>query len=559
MATADDNNSDWDESIGTVSSVVSGSVGDEGDKDKDSDKRSRDKDGIEKKSSPSSDTAGITGRAAAIPNHIGEEEDEQGHKEKENPCQQSKQLGSATACGGQRHENGAANANVLALPTMTGVSNARDDDVDDGMMPGLVCLTRNKRDKPVATKLEVPKQQHQATHVVHQDVISPNYRDLRNGEISVVPPRSVLNRSVGDPKRLQCTAGNGSFHDSKTVTERMTTDPSQEQTSLRQDIVSLREDEQETCSVLSTVGVAAAERGGCREADGIGDGVDGGDIFFSSARNANPCGHTQEERQYLPADQNQQNIEATSDAQKQQTEPFVLSPSGLAKQPLAVSSANTLQVGFVDEAVSAFSLANAVKAALDAPRTTYASPVEGNDNEQGRQHMQHVQHVPLWSLTIHRCHLSSLFPVAGLHRHLGGMCSLQIDGSAGLALAGLELVLANALCLRNVTLRRCGLVQLPQLQSGSVEALDVSDNVIKNAAGLETLFRLKWLNLAGNDVRGLADLRPLVPLGTGSLRELILAGNSVQDCPRCENGRLEEGLPLPLDSAFGRSCRAQSG
>ncbi|CAM9469738.1 unnamed protein product, partial [Ectocarpus fasciculatus] len=138
----------------------------------------------------------------------------------------------------------------------------------------------------------------------------------------------------------------------------------------------------------------------------------------------------------------------------------------------------------------------------------------------------------LWSLTFRQCQLASLLPVAGLLHHLDGLIGLGFHGIDRLALAGVERVLADARCLCTLTIRHCGLTRLPRLQSGSIEVLDLSNNAIESAAGLETLFRLKELNLAGNRIRTLLGLRPLVPLGTGRLRELNLESNPVQNTPR---------------------------
>ncbi|CAM9825191.1 unnamed protein product, partial [Ectocarpus sp. 12 AP-2014] len=138
----------------------------------------------------------------------------------------------------------------------------------------------------------------------------------------------------------------------------------------------------------------------------------------------------------------------------------------------------------------------------------------------------------LWSLTFRQCQLESLLPVAGLLYHLDGLIGLGVHRIDGLALAGVERVLADARCLCTLTIRHCGLARLPRLQSGSIEVLDLSNNAIESAAGLETLFRLKELNLAGNRIRTLLGLRPLVPLGTGRLQELNLESNPVQNTPR---------------------------
>ncbi|CAM9979126.1 unnamed protein product, partial [Pylaiella littoralis] len=150
---------------------------------------------------------------------------------------------------------------------------------------------------------------------------------------------------------------------------------------------------------------------------------------------------------------------------------------------------------------------------------------------------------PLWVLNIWQCQLSSLLPVAGLLNHLDGLMGLRIQDVAGLALAGVERVLADARCLSTLTIHRCGLVHLPRLQSGSVEVLDLSDNAIENTSGLETLFRLKELNLAGNNVSVLTDMRSLVPLGAGCLRKLNLGGNPVRNTPSRYRDQVAAMLP----------------
>lgn len=76
----------------------------------------------------------------------------------------------------------------------------------------------------------------------------------------------------------------------------------------------------------------------------------------------------------------------------------------------------------------------------------------------------------LWSLSLQRCRLPSLLPVAGLLYNLSVLCSLEVNGCTGLILTGLERVLEDAPCLRALTLRRCGIFQFqPPLASGSIE------------------------------------------------------------------------------------------
>lgn len=187
------------------------------------------------------------------------------------------------------------------------------------------------------------------------------------------------------------------------------------------------------------------------------------------------------------------------------------------------------RVDLVGQSVTSLGLADVVEAALGAIPTTHAPPSRHFDDTRERKNMDDPL---LWSLTFRQCQLESLLPVAGLLNHLDGLIGLGIHGIDRLALAGVERVLADARCLCTLTIRHCRLVRLPRLQSGSIEVLDLSNNAIESAAGLETLFRLKELNLAGNRIRTLLGLRPLVPLGTGCLRELNLKSNPVQNTPR---------------------------
>lgn len=191
------------------------------------------------------------------------------------------------------------------------------------------------------------------------------------------------------------------------------------------------------------------------------------------------------------------------------------SPS-LGRSTTVQNGANIILVKVKDQDVTSLNLARSVESARGD---------HGHD-------MSTAGGLAFWSLTIHQCHLPSFLPVAGLLHHLGNLCAMEITGCSGLALAGLERVLADASCLRTLTLRSCGLLQLPPLMSGSIEVLDVSDNALKDATGIETLFRLNKLNLAGNYLCSLTDLRPLVPLGASDLQQLGLAGNPVQEVPR---------------------------
>ncbi|CAN0106393.1 unnamed protein product [Scytosiphon promiscuus] len=201
-----------------------------------------------------------------------------------------------------------------------------------------------------------------------------------------------------------------------------------------------------------------------------------------------------------------------------------MSPSASPRR----SSRGTTDIQRVEvagRAVTSMGLADVVEAQLGSP----AQPWQVEDEVRRGQ----TQSEPprLWSLVLRQCQLSSLLPVAGLLHHLDGLVSLGLHEIAGLALAGVERVLADARCLASLTIRRCGVTRLPRLQSGSIETLDLSDNAIEDTSGLETLFRLKELDLSGNDLRTLLGIRSLVPLGAGSLRGLKLDGNPLQSSP----------------------------
>lgn len=195
-----------------------------------------------------------------------------------------------------------------------------------------------------------------------------------------------------------------------------------------------------------------------------------------------------------------------------------------------VSNAGDIRrIELVGRDVTSISLAGAVEAVLGAPTISAGASRHTNDEAGGHN----SQRAPLlWALFIRQCQLPSLLPVAGLLHNLDGLTGLGIHHVEGLALAGVERVLADAPCLNMLTIRRCGLTHLPRLQSGSIEVLDLGENDIGNTSGLETLFRLKELNLEGNTISTLADLRPLVPPGAGSLRELNLDNNPLQKIPR---------------------------
>lgn len=213
--------------------------------------------------------------------------------------------------------------------------------------------------------------------------------------------------------------------------------------------------------------------------------------------------------------------------------PMCLQPSSHRSTSTMGSRTDRLQhIEVTEQEVTAKSLADAVRQGMEVPR-----PCASEENDKS-------QICPLgalfWSLTIRKCKLSCLLPVAGLLHGNSGICEINIDECAGLTLKGIECVLTEAPCLRVLAIRRCGLTRLPQLRSESVEELDISRNKIENAAGLETLFRLKKLNMAENYVHTLIDLRPLIPLGMGCIRELNLEGNPVQNIPRYDALIMEE-------------------
>ncbi|CAM9286625.1 unnamed protein product [Ectocarpus sp. 12 AP-2014] len=225
---------------------------------------------------------------------------------------------------------------------------------------------------------------------------------------------------------------------------------------------------------------------------------------------------------YLGYRPNQENERET------RNEAGLLPPSKPPASGRGVSIGEIRRVDLVGQAVTSSGLADVVEATMGIP-TTPAAPSRHVDDTKERKDMCDPL---LWSLTFRQCQLESLLPVAGLLYHLDGLIGLGVHRIDGLALAGVERVLADARCLCTLTIRHCGLARLPRLQSGSIEVLDLSNNAIESAAGLETLFRLKELNLAGNRIRTLLGLRPLVPLGTGRLQELNLESNPVQNTPR---------------------------
>ncbi len=230
------------------------------------------------------------------------------------------------------------------------------------------------------------------------------------------------------------------------------------------------------------------------------------------------------------------------------------------------NAADIRRIELVGRGVTSISLAGAVEATLGAPTISARAWRPTNDEASGHN----SQRAPLlWALFIRQCQLPSLIPVAGLLHNLDGLTGLGIHEVEGLALAGVERVLADARCLSTLTIRRCGLTHLPRLQSGSIEVLDLGENDIENTSGLETLFRLKELHLDGNNISTLADLRPLVPPGAGSLRELNLDNNPLQTIPRyaafqgvwCPRCRLEIDPSIYWTTfvlCFQRTSKSQS-
>lgn len=290
-----------------------------------------------------------------------------------------------------------------------------------------------------------------------------------------------------------------------------------EQHSLREDIMKLtKEDERETSHILSTM----VERGANRE--------ESQSITSNTPLGANT--HPVLEPRFGRDDSDQDNKWGIQGKYGIRVAVLQSPPSQPACPRAAASPVDIRRVELVGQAVTSTGLADAVDATMDAPHTTCTAP-STQVNDEVEQDTQAVP--PLWVLNIWQCQLSSLLPVAGLLNHLDGLMGLRIQDVAGLALAGVERVLADARCLSTLTIHRCGLVHLPRLQSGSVEVLDLSDNAIENTSGLETLFRLKELNLAGNNISVLTDMRSLVPLGAGCLRKLNLGGNPVRNTPRC--------------------------
>ena len=303
-----------------------------------------------------------------------------------------------------------------------------------------------------------------------------------------------------------------------------------EQLTLREDILSLaREEEREMSDVLPIRGASTAKREGRGGRQGV-------TTCDSAAYAVNVKGTSTRalRRKYRQCDAviaSSQEVRETRGINNRecgafQARHFQEVPPARVDESIA---ADIRRVEVVGRAVTSISLASAVETTLDGP-TVFTSPSGLANDEAGRQDSQRAP--ALWALSIRQCQLPSLIPVAGLLHNLDGLIALGIHEVDGLALAGVERVLADARCLSTLTIRRCRLSQLPRLQSGSIEVLDLGENDIESTSGLETLFRLKELNLEGNNLSTLAELRPLVPPGAGSLRELNLNNNPLQTIPR---------------------------
>lgn len=276
-----------------------------------------------------------------------------------------------------------------------------------------------------------------------------------------------------------------------------------EQHSLREEIMELSlESERETSCALSSLGVFGAKREGiCGVTTSTAYSVAGRDRSTIALHQRAGPGDARHQPETRGGDRT--GFEA------------------LLSQRVDMSTADIRRVDLIGRSVTSMSLANAAEATMGEPATTTNSEAP-----------------LLWSLAIRQCQLSSLIPVAGLLHHLDGLMGLRVHEVAGLALAGVERVLADARCLSTLTICKCGLTYLPRLQSGSIEVLDLSDNKLESANGLEMLFRLKELNLAGNNISTVTHLRPLISLGAGCLRELRLDKNPVKNIPRYEHGNV---------------------
>lgn len=282
-----------------------------------------------------------------------------------------------------------------------------------------------------------------------------------------------------------------------------------EQHSLREEIMALsRENERETSCVLSSLGAFGPKREQIQR-------VTTRASYAVEGRDTNKAVHQRARPSDVGHQLDQEKME-TRGGNRTEFEALLSRPSGNALSRADNSTTDIRRVDLIGRSVTSMSLANVVEATMGEPTTTT------NDE------------VPLlWSLVIRQCQLSSLIPVAGLLHHLDGLMGLGVHEVAGLALAGVERMLADAQCLSTLTIRKCGLAHLPRLQSGSIEVLDLSDNKLESTSGLEMLFRVKELNLAGNNISTLADLRPLISLGAGCLRELNLDRNPILNIPRC--------------------------
>lgn len=172
----------------------------------------------------------------------------------------------------------------------------------------------------------------------------------------------------------------------------------------------------------------------------------------------------------------------------------------IAKGDCAEKPTDKCRVKMTNQDVTSLSLAQSVENAL---------LLQGAADESRIQE-EVCSATSLWSLTIQRCRLPSLLPVAGLLNNLSKLCSLEINGCSNLGLTGLEQVLEDAPCLRALTLRRCGISQLPLLASESIEVSQVYDERINNG-------KMVHNNSAASTTNTMSDLSILKTIAAVSL------------------------------------------
>lgn len=542
MATADEGHSDWDEPDSHKTDAVVDVFDDKGGHDrKDKSYHIRD----DKLAVPGSgvitsrfpDQAGFEGveEEREVENKVEGSEETEGMdeveeaKEKKQPSEEMKAPSDVPVCIERQQEYFANNVcDVNGVVRMVGGTWAGSDRL---AIPE-VAYRRNSQ-PCVAAKLEISDGQYQPSpDSIHQESTPPRCNDAKQMsqiEYQVEPPVLVEGRdsdqTLKSSMHIECSP-----HDTASSAEGFSSTTAREQYYLWKDVVNLtREQERETKSLDPSaenkvdVNQERRQKAG-RTADDINGGGNISSTYSTEAR-----GQRRDESRAGLLYQSNKSRKGTQVLSEQDMENIILSPPKSVHRHLVVSSVSIRQVEVVGQAVTALSLADAVENILGVFRTAPKPLVGGCHIQWGERNLQHT---PLWSLTIRRCQLSSLLPVAGLLHHLDGLRSLAIDGCTGLALTGLQQILAGARCLQTLYLCRCGFSQIPRLYSGSVEILDMSGNALKNATGFETLVRLKVLILAGNKICGLMDLRPIVPLGSGCLRELNLTGNPVQGSPR---------------------------